>query len=94
MEAYGPGLESPVSGKPTNFTLDTCKAGAPAPVDVIAKADGEDVPVQVEDLGNGLYECSYTPDKPVKHTIIPSYDGVAVKDSPFRVGVKLLLSFD
>ena len=92
MDAYGPGLESPVSGKPTNFTLDTRKAGAPAPVDVIAKADGEEVPVKVDDLGNGLYECSYTPIKPTKHTIIPSYDSVAVKDSPFRVCTQFLLN--
>ena len=54
-------------------------------MDIIAKADGEDVPVEVEDQGNGVYECSYTPVNPTKHTIIPSYDGVAVKDSPFRV---------
>jgi len=87
VEAYGPGLESPVSGKPTNFTLDTRKAGTPAPVEVIAKAEGEEVPVKVDDLGTGVYECSYTPEKAVKHTIIPSYDGVAVKDSPFRVSV-------
>ena len=76
---------TPVSGKPTHFTIDTRAAGEPAPVDVVAKADGEVVPVKVDDLGNGLYECSYTPESPVKHTIIPTYDGVAVKDSPFRV---------
>nr|XP_026692754.1 filamin-B isoform X41 [Ciona intestinalis] len=90
VKAYGPGLESgtPVNGRPTNFTVDAKRAGAPAPVEVVAvAADGENLPVKVKDNGDGTYDCDYTPKNPIKHTIIPSYDGVAVKDSPFRVNV-------
>ncbi|XP_076819806.1 filamin-A-like isoform X4 [Clavelina lepadiformis] len=90
VKAYGPGLESgkPISGRPTKFTLDARKAGDPAPVNVIAKtADGEDLPVTVQDNGDGTFDCEYQPKNPVKHTIIPSYNGVAIKDSPFRVSV-------
>uniref|UniRef100_H2ZJ12 Uncharacterized protein n=1 Tax=Ciona savignyi TaxID=51511 RepID=H2ZJ12_CIOSA len=90
VKAYGPGLESgtPVNGRPTNFTVDAKRAGAPAPVEVVAvAADGENLPVKVTDNGDGTYDCDYTPKNPIKHTIIPSYAGVAVKDSPFRVNV-------
>lgn len=88
VKAFGPGLKSgvPVSGHPTSFTVDARNAGAEAPVGVHAKtAEGDDIPIHIKDNNDGTYECSYSPQKPIKHTIIPAYDGVAVKDSPFRV---------
>nr|CAB3246486.1 filamin-C-like [Phallusia mammillata] len=91
VKAFGPGLNSgePVCGHPTTFTVDARHAGDKAPVDVYAKtAEGEDIPVKIKENHDGTYECSYSPQKPIKHTIIPSYDGVAVKDSPFRVAVQ------
>lgn len=48
--------------------------------------DGNPVDVQVKDNGNGTYSCSYTPRKPIKHTIMVSWGGVNIPDSPFRVG--------
>lgn len=49
--------------------------------------DGEGTPldVQVQDNGNGTYTCSYTPRKPVKHTVMVSWGGVNIPESPFRV---------
>lgn len=88
MKAYGPGLEEsgPVAGHPTEYTVDTRNAGDLAPLsNVIITADGDEVPIDVKDNGNGTYTCKYTPKDAVKHTIIPAYDGVAVKKSPFRV---------
>lgn len=42
--------------------------------------------VQVKDNGNGTYSCSYTPRKPLKHTVMVSWGGVNIPESPFRVG--------
>jgi len=44
------------------------------------------VDVQVKDNGNGTYSCSYTPRKPLKHTVMVSWGGVNIPESPFRVG--------
>ncbi len=48
--------------------------------------DGNPVDVQVKDNGNGTYSCSYTPRKPLKHTVMVSWGGVNIPESPFRVG--------
>ena len=88
MKAYGEGLESgkPIAGHPVQFTVDTKDAGDEAPLEIVAKSvDGEDVPCDVQDNGDGTYTVTYTPKEPIKHTIIPHYDGVAIKNSPFRV---------
>uniref|UniRef100_A0A8D3BM01 Calponin-homology (CH) domain-containing protein n=1 Tax=Scophthalmus maximus TaxID=52904 RepID=A0A8D3BM01_SCOMX len=55
------------------------------------KQDGEGAPldVQVKDNGNGTYTCTYTPRKPVKHTVMVSWGGVNIPDSPFRVSMNI-----
>nr|XP_039265539.1 filamin-C-like isoform X3 [Styela clava] len=91
VKAYGPGLEEngPVAGRPTEYTIDARSAGRPAPItNSIVTANGEEVPVDVQDNGDGTYTCRYTPRAAQKHTIIPTYDGIAVKNSPFRVLVQ------
>lgn len=73
-------------GRPTEFTVDAKSAGKLAPLSNILKtADGDNIPVDVDDNHDGTFTCKYTPKKAVKHTVIPAYDGVAVKKSPFRV---------
>jgi len=54
---------------------------------VVSAQDGEGTPldVQVRDNGNGTYACSYTPRKPIKHTVMVSWGGVNIPESPFRV---------
>lgn len=49
--------------------------------------DGNPVDVQVKDNGNGTYSCSYTPRKPIKHTVMVSWGGVNIPESPFRVSL-------
>ncbi|KAL3965738.1 filamin [Sarotherodon galilaeus] len=75
VKAYGPGLQSSglAVGKPTEFTVDA-KQGGKAPLKIIAQ-DGEvnSVDVQVKDNGNSTYTCTYTPRKPVKHTVMVSW---------------------
>lgn len=53
----------------------------------VSLQDGEGTPldVQVKDNGNGTYTCTYTPRKPLKHTVMVSWGGVNIPDSPFRV---------
>lgn len=76
----------PVSQKPVEYTVDTRGSGRPAELkNLVVASDGTEVPVHVDDNGDGTYTCCYTPVAPIKHTIIPSYNGVGVKKSPFRV---------
>uniref|UniRef100_A0AAZ3RFQ2 Calponin-homology (CH) domain-containing protein n=1 Tax=Oncorhynchus tshawytscha TaxID=74940 RepID=A0AAZ3RFQ2_ONCTS len=89
VKAYGPGLQSSglAVGKPTEFTVDA-KLGGNAALNILAQ-DGEGTPVdvQVKDNGNGTYTCSYTPKKPLKHTVMASWGGVNIPDSPFRMTI-------
>ncbi|XP_062316362.1 filamin-A isoform X1 [Osmerus eperlanus] len=89
VKAFGPGLQSSglAVGKPAEFTVDA-KLGGRAPLKITAQdADGTPVEVQVKDNGNGTYSCSYTPRKPLKHTIMVSWGGVNIPDSPFRMAI-------
>ncbi|KAL4005204.1 hypothetical protein ACER0C_004917 [Sarotherodon galilaeus] len=75
VKAYGPGLQSSglAVGKPTEFTVDA-KQGGKAPLKIIAQdGEGNSVDVQVKDNGNSTYTCTYTPRKPVKHTVMVSW---------------------
>uniref|UniRef100_A0A673Y6H1 Filamin A n=1 Tax=Salmo trutta TaxID=8032 RepID=A0A673Y6H1_SALTR len=89
VKAYGPGLQSSglAVGKPTEFTVDA-KQGGNAALKILAQ-DGEGTPVdvQVKNNGNGTYTCSYTPKKPLKHTVMASWGGVNIPDSPFRMTI-------
>ncbi|CAB1335820.1 unnamed protein product, partial [Coregonus sp. 'balchen'] len=86
VKVHGPGLQSSglAVGKWTEFTIDA-RLGGKAPLKILAQ-DGEGTPVdvQVKDNGNGTYTCSYTPKKPLKHTVMASWGGVNIPDSPFR----------
>lgn len=87
MKCYGPGL-SPgvVAGIPTEFTIDARDAGGPAPFGCeLRDENGEPVPIRVRDNGDLTATCTYTAKRPKKHTVIPTYNGVAVPRAPFRV---------
>ncbi|XP_028309662.1 filamin-A isoform X6 [Gouania willdenowi] len=89
VKAFGPGLQSSglAVGKPTEFTVDA-KQGGKAPLKIVAQdGEGNPVDVQVKDNGNGTFTCSYTPRKPVKHTVMVSWGGVNIPDSPFRMNI-------
>ncbi|KAL5109779.1 Filamin-A [Taenia crassiceps] len=89
VKCYGPGL-SPgvVAGIPTEFTIDARDAGGPAPFGCeLRDENGEPVPIRVRDNGDLTATCTYTAKRPKKHTIIPTYNGVAVPRAPFRVDV-------
>lgn len=48
-------------------------------------AEGCAINIKITDKGDGTYLCTYTPTKPIKHTIIIAWSGVNVPNSPFRV---------
>ncbi|XP_061075781.1 filamin-A-like isoform X1 [Conger conger] len=89
VKAYGPGLESSGLGvnKPAEFTVDA-KLGGKAPLKIHGQdTEGNPLDVHVKDNGNGTYSCSYTPKKPLKHTVMVSWGGVNIPNSPFRMNV-------
>ncbi|XP_015782662.1 filamin-A isoform X2 [Tetranychus urticae] len=76
-----------VQGKPTDFTVDTRKAGkAPLDVSVIDKAC-EPLPMKIANAKDGTVKCEYKPENPDKHVVQVNYGGVAVPGSPFKVQV-------
>lgn len=90
VEAYGPGLQKTglVQGQPTEFTIDTRKAGGHAPLDVsIFDENYKPVDVKVQDNKDGTFKCTYRPTFTNKHTVQINYGGSAIRNSPFRVHV-------
>lgn len=89
VEVFGPGIEpnKVTKEKPTNFTVDSRKAGS-APLDVQV-LDGENKKLDVEMVqkSDGTVQCAYTPKSGNKHTVQVNYGGVATKHSPYRVFV-------
>lgn len=78
-----------LTGKLAPFTVDTRKSGdTSVPVDVsVMDVDYQPVPLNKVEKAKGVYECSYVPERGVKHTVQVNQGGVAVKNSPFRVYV-------
>ncbi|XP_075434428.1 filamin-A isoform X4 [Ascaphus truei] len=89
VKAYGPGLENTglSINKPAEFTVDA-KLGGKAPLNVsMQDAEGTPVEVTTKDNGNGTYSCTYLPKKPLKHTVLVSWGGVNIPNSPFRMNI-------
>ncbi|KAJ8396992.1 hypothetical protein AAFF_G00010460 [Aldrovandia affinis] len=89
VKAYGPGVQNNgmAVNSPAEFTVDATKGGKAALKIQAQDGEGEPVDVQVKDNENGTYSCSYTPRKPLKHTIMVSWGGVNIPESPYRVKV-------
>uniref|UniRef100_UPI00398F5899 filamin-A-like isoform X3 n=1 Tax=Pristiophorus japonicus TaxID=55135 RepID=UPI00398F5899 len=89
VRAYGPGLESTgnVINKPAEFTVDA-KNGGKSQLKVFGQdSEGMPIDVKVKESKDGTYSCSYTPKKPLKHTVMVSWGGVNIPESPFRVNI-------
>nr|XP_054595919.1 filamin-C isoform X3 [Nothobranchius furzeri] len=87
VRCYGPGLEplGCIIHKPADFTIDTNEAGRGELKVYAQDADGFPVDIQITDNGDFTYLCVYIPTKPIKHTIIITWEEVTVPNSPFRV---------
>ena len=97
--------EVPVdTANPATFTIVACDptgnalegpAGAGAPFDAaVVDAEGNEVPVEVKDNGDGTYTGSYAPVRPVEHTVSVALRNPAeplyfehVGKSPYKVDV-------
>ncbi|XP_061582652.1 filamin-B-like isoform X1 [Cololabis saira] len=89
VSASGPGLEKSgcLVNQPAEFTVSAEAAGK-GPLKVsVQDAQGLPVEAKVRSKGDGLYQCSYQPTSPLKHTVIVSWGGVGIPDSPYRVNV-------
>ncbi|XP_061114993.1 filamin-A-like isoform X2 [Conger conger] len=89
VKAYGPGVQGGgvAVNRPAEFTVDATQGGTAALKIQVQDGQGEPVDVQVKDNGNRTYSCSYTPCQPLKHTVMVSWGGVNIPDSPYRVKV-------
>lgn len=88
VQAYGPGLERSgcIVNNLAEFTVDPKDAGK-APLKIFAQdGEGQPIDIQMKSRMDGTYSCSYTPVKPIKHTIAVVWGGVNIPNSPYRVG--------
>ncbi|KAG7248645.1 hypothetical protein CRUP_032776, partial [Coryphaenoides rupestris] len=69
-----------------DFYPDKVKAYGPG-LQSTGLAVGKPTEFTVRDNGNGTYACSYTPRKPIKHTVMVSWGGVNIPESPFRMNI-------
>ncbi|XP_072567273.1 filamin-C-like [Paramormyrops kingsleyae] len=89
VKAFGPGLQPTgcIINQPAEFTVDTRGAGNGQLKIYAQDADGLTIDIQITDKGDGTFVCVYVPVKPIKHTIIITWGGVNIPNSPFRVVV-------
>ncbi|XP_077449768.1 filamin-C-like isoform X3 [Stigmatopora argus] len=89
VRCYGPGLEPTgrIVNKPADFTVDGRGAGGGELRLYAQDAEGFPIDVEIGDNGDETFPCAYIPTKPIKHTIIITWDEVNVPHSPFRVGI-------
>ncbi|XP_062856326.1 filamin-C-like isoform X2 [Trichomycterus rosablanca] len=87
VRAFGPGLQPTgvIVNKPAEFTIDARQAGKGELKIYAQDAEGCVIDIQITEKGDGTFICVYIPTKPIKHTIIISWGGVNVPNSPFRV---------
>ncbi|CAH1244644.1 FLNA [Branchiostoma lanceolatum] len=82
VTAHGDGLDRIPVDRPTNFYIDTSRAGD-ADIDVrIAGAEAKNVPVKLTG-GSGKHLAEYTPTQVGEHQITVTYAGRPIPGSPF-----------
>ncbi|XP_041349933.1 filamin-A-like isoform X2 [Gigantopelta aegis] len=87
--AKGPGLQNSgvTVGQKADFHVDTRSAGKAVLSVKCFDVDYKPVDILMKDNKNGTFDCHYTPKRNVKHTVVISYGGVAVPNSPYRIFV-------
>ncbi|XP_078533924.1 filamin-C isoform X1 [Lissotriton helveticus] len=89
VKAFGPGLEPTgcIVDRPAEFTIDARGAGK-AELKIYAQdAEGCPLDIKIKDNGDNTFVCVYVPTKAIKHTIIITWGGVNIPNSPFRVNI-------
>jgi len=95
--AHGKGIELAIIGEDNEFTIETRDAfnnkvpmgGADVGGSLRHLESGEEVPLSVEDNGDGTYRATY-PDvsKAGNYELTPTVSGVPIKNAPFQLKVK------
>jgi hypothetical protein len=94
MRAYGPGLEGGTGGQETYFSVETVTPTGQkvdVPFDLLAVRvtgpRGEVLPVTIADGGDAVVSVRYTPIRGGLHTVVITWDGVQIANSPFHVNI-------
>ncbi|XP_076861287.1 filamin-C isoform X11 [Brachyhypopomus gauderio] len=89
VECYGPGLEPTgcIVNRAAEFTIDARGAGRGELRIYAQDSEGFPIDIQITDNGDSTFFCVYMPTKPIKHTIIITWGGVNVPNSPYRVAI-------
>ena len=86
--AYGPGLESGlVANHATHFTVETKNAGPGKLACTIHDPEQEEVPFEVEAVGDSEYKITYTPPAAGNFSVSVTYAKGPIQDSPFVFNV-------
>ena len=86
--AHGPGLESGlVANQPTHFTVETKNAGPGKLACTIHDAEKEEVPFEMEAVGESEYKVTYTPPAAGNYSVSVTYAKGPIEDSPFVFNV-------
>jgi len=89
--AEGPGLEHAFDNRPAKFRVHALDedgkpvSGEPVVVTVTPKKGGGEVPVQLNDNGDGTYDVAYIADKPGQYIINTTIRGKEIRDMPKRL---------
>ncbi|XP_061815670.1 filamin-C isoform X1 [Nerophis lumbriciformis] len=89
VRCYGPGLD-PVGcivNKPADFTIDARGTGRGELKLYAQDAEGCPIDVDMRDNGDETFLCVYVPTKPIKHTIIVTWEEINIPNSPYRVTI-------
>uniref|UniRef100_A0A8C4R4Z0 Calponin-homology (CH) domain-containing protein n=1 Tax=Eptatretus burgeri TaxID=7764 RepID=A0A8C4R4Z0_EPTBU len=89
VQAFGEGIESNscIVEIPAQFTVDT-KAAGKGPLKVFMQdVEGEPLVVTVQEQDDRMYLCQYMPEKAIKHTVVVTWGGASISQSPFRVNI-------
>ena len=78
------GLTQATVNTPHTFVMDTRNAG-PGELSVKCRGPSGELPVEIKDLQNESFECSYVPKEEGSHVIDIYWSDIPISDSPLKV---------
>ncbi len=92
VNVFGKGVEPEgvVSGEDAPFTIDTKEAGVSTLQVRVVGPDNKELPLDKKQPDENTHNISYKPTQPGQHTVYILYGNRPVKNSPFKVNVKVV----
>ncbi|KAK4306993.1 hypothetical protein Pmani_021217 [Petrolisthes manimaculis] len=89
VKVFGPGVERGVkSNSPTHFNID-CREAGPGEVQIaLTNAQGQDIPIDIQDNRDGTFTVEYLTASPGDHRVTVLYAGAEIPQSPIVVPVQ------